>query len=158
MAAPTPTPRGVPSAAALHEGFHSKVTIQTYPNIAFYEKTVQPPGFDGGEPIDQTTQFNVQVRTKWPRTLIDLDPVSCPDVAYNPAVITTILAACNKNDVITVSFRDGSTICFWGYLRSFKPNPTKEGEQPMAAVIFQPTNLDSSGAEQLPVLTTGTGT
>lgn len=158
MAAPTPTPRGTPAGGvAQREGFSNKITLAANPTIAFWEKDAQPPGLEGGEPIPQTTQFNVAVHTKWPRTLYDVEPISC-NVAYSPNVIAQIMALINKNDVITVTFGDGGTICFWGYLRSFKAAQMKEGEQPMAVVVFVPTNLDSSYVEQVPVETAPAGT
>lgn len=158
MAAPSPTARGTPSGIMLREGFHAKITLGSLGTISFWEKLVDLPGLDGGPPIDQTTQFNVAYRTRWPRTLIDVTPITIPDAAFDPNVYNQILSYINRNDTITVSFADGSTIAFWGYLQSFKPNPMREGEQPTCSVTFIPTNLDNSYAEQGPVITSVAGT
>lgn len=158
MAAPTPTARGTPAGIPLREGFHAKITLAANTTISFWEKTVDPPGLDGGPPIDQTTQFNTLYRTKWPRTLIDVNAINIPDAAYDPNLYTQVLTIINTNTVITVSFQDGSTLAFYGYLQSFNPNPQREGEQPSCSLVFVPTNMDSSYAEQAPVMTSVAGT
>jgi hypothetical protein len=66
--------------------------------------------------------------------------------------------AINVNDEITVTFSDGSTLAFWGFLKSFEPSENTEGEQPEAEITIFPTNVDNSGAEQVPVLTSVAGT
>lgn len=158
MAAPTPTARGTPAGIALREGFHAKITFAANTTISFWEKTVDPPGLDGGAPIDQTTQFNTLYRTRWPRTLIDVTPITLPDAAYDPNVISQLASLINVNTVITVSFQDTSTVCFYGYLQSFKPNPQREGEQPTCSITIVPTNMDSTYVEQGPVVTSVAGT
>lgn len=154
---PTPTPRGTPAGGvAQREGFHAKITNSVNPTVAFFEKDVQPLGFEGGEPIDQTTQFNNTVTTAFPRVLYSLDPISC-NVAYSPNALGQIMAMININAVITVTFQDGGTICFYGWLRSFKPGPLAIGQQPMAVAVFHPSNLDGNFAEQVPVETAPAG-
>ncbi len=154
MGAPTPTARQTPTGGvAQREGFHAHITLGNAPSIAFWEKDAQPPGVEGGEPIDQTTQFNTAVRTRFPRVLHDFDPINV-NAAYSPVVYSDIVAQINVNQVITVSFPDTMTICFWGYLRSFKPAALAEGQQPMCSIVIVPTNLDNSYVEQVPVLST----
>lgn len=158
MAAPVASARGTPTGIALREGFRCKITIGSLTTISFWEKTVDPPGLDGGPPIDQTTQFNTLYRTRWPRTIIDVTAITLPDAAYDPNVYNQIVTYINKNDQITVTFADGSTVAFWGYLQSFNPNPVREGEQPTCAITIVPTNLDNSYVEQGPVITSVAGT
>lgn len=155
---PTPSNRLTPvGGVAQREGFHAHITMANNASIAFFEKDVQPVGFEGGEPIDQTTQFNVTVRTAFPRVLYSLDPIVC-NVAYSPNALGQIMSVINQNTVITVTFQDGGTICFYGWLRSFKPGPLAEGQQPMAVATFHPSNLDGNFAEQVPVETAPAGT
>ena len=63
MAAPTigtkPTPTGVP----LRDGQWTHISFAADETVGFWEKTVQPFGFDGGEPVDQTTMHNEEVLT-----------------------------------------------------------------------------------------------
>lgn len=158
MAAPTPTARGTPTGIALREGFRVKITLALSATISFWEKSVDPPGVDGGPPVDQTTQFNTQYRTRWPRVLIDLSTITIPDASYDPNLYSTILTVINQNTVITVTFADGSTLAFFGYLQSFNPNLMRDGEQPTCTITIVPTNLDNSYVEQAPVLTSVAGT
>lgn len=158
MAAPTATARGTPAGIALREGFVCKLTCEANTTISFWEKTVDLPGLDGGPVIDQTTQFNSRVRTKWPRTLIDVTPITLPDAAYDPNLYNQILSIINTNTVWTARLADGSTIAFWGTLNAFKPAPVREGEQPTCSLTITPTNMDNSYTEQVPVVTSVAGT
>jgi hypothetical protein len=49
-----------------------------------------------------------------------------------------------------VTFPDGSRFRYWGWMDSFTPAATKEGEQPTAAVVFQPSMRDNDGVERAP--------
>ena len=153
MVAPTPTPRGNPhtSDIPLFDGHSSTITLALNADIAFYEKTVTPPGIEGGDPIDTTTMHNTTWRTKAPRALKDLEAITTT-AAYDPILYTEILAAINRRDVITVTFSDGSTLCFYGFVQNFKPNELQEGEMPDASITIVPTNQDPAGVEEGPVL------
>ena len=73
------------------------------------------------------------------------------------------LDACHERcvypcDEITVTFPDGSTWAFWGYMRVFEPDALTEGEMPTATVTITPTNEDASHAERGPAISSVTGT
>jgi hypothetical protein len=157
MAAPAATARGTPSGLKLKDGFSTLITIERFPTISFWEKSVTPPGWDGGDEIDISTMHNDALRTFAPRSLKTMTECSAT-VAYDPAVYSQIVQAININDEITVTFSDGSTLAFWGFLKSFEPSENTEGEQPEAEITIFPTNVDNSGAEQTPVLTSVAGT
>lgn len=158
MAAPTPTARGTPAGIPLEDGFSTKITLGTLTTISFWEKTVRPPGMDGGDPIPQTTMHNALYRTFSARALKSLTMVTCT-AAYDPTVYTDIIANINFECVITVRFADGSTLCFYGYLQKFEPQDVKEGEQPEAQITLVPTNWDPTNhVEAAPVLTSVAGT
>lgn len=156
MAAPTPTTRETPLGIPLKDGFPTKITIEDDPDISFWEKTVQPPGLDGGDKIDISTMHNTTYRTYIPRSLKELTDGRCR-VAYDPDIYDEILARINVNDVITITFPDGSTLAFWGFIRTFEPQEIAEGGQPEADVQFSPTNYDGS-AEQAAVMDEVAGT
>lgn len=42
----------------LDDGHSTRVSFADYPSVAFYEKTVTPPGVDGGGENDTTTMLN----------------------------------------------------------------------------------------------------
>jgi len=156
MAVPSPTSRETPDGIPLKDGYQTLITIEDDPNISFWEKTVQPPGLDGGDKVDITTMHNTALRTYVARSLTEMTDMRTR-VSYDPDAYDEILAVINTNDVITVKFSDGSTIAFWGYLRSFEPADISEGSQPEADIVICPTNYDGS-AEQNFVLDEVAGT
>jgi len=141
MADPSPTARSTPGGIALEDGFSSKVTLAGDPDISFWEKSIKPPGFAGGDPVDTTTMFNTTWRTKTPRSLIEMTPVT-GNAAYDPAVLTQIRARINVEDTITITFPDGSTWAFFGWLKNFDPQEIAEGTQPEASFEFEVSNWD----------------
>lgn len=158
MAAPSPTTRVTPPGIMLGNGHSTKVTIAGDPNIDFWEKTVQPPGLDGGDEIDITTMFNTTWRTKISRALIDMTPLSLT-AAYDPVVYNQAVQMINYETTITVAFPDGSTLAFYGYLKTCTPQDMQEGEQPELQVEIVCTNYDPTNrVEAAPVMTSVSGT
>lgn len=158
MTAPTATTREVPAGLMLRDGFSSLITLAADADISFWEKAVTPPGIEGGEAIPQTTMHNVLWRTSIPRKLLTLTTFSCT-AAYDPAVYDQIKAILNVHTTITVQFADGTTIAFYGFLKTFQPNQMTEGNQPEATLTFEPTNCDpTTFAEEGPVVSEVTGT
>lgn len=148
MAAPSATVRQDPVGIKLPDGYRALITLEDDPDISFWEKDVKPVGVDGGELIPQTTMHNDLVETFYPQSLYRLTD-GTSKVAYDPQVITQIMAMINRNQVITVRYRDGSTDAFWGCLRMFERDALQKGTQPEATVTFSPTNTDDAGAEQV---------
>lgn len=140
----------------LRDGYPTIINLSGA-GVTFWEKSVQPVGLDGGEPIDTTTMRNTTVRTKAPRHLYDVTPIDV-NAAYDPTVYDTIMAQINLNQSITTTLPDGAIITWWGYLKSFIPEANEEGKEPMARLTFVPTNIDNDGSEQVPTLTPGSGT
>lgn len=139
----TATARGTPVGIPLDDGYQSLITFAVDPDISFWEKTVDPPGRDGGTEIDVTTMHNVNYRTKAARSLIDVTPGGA-DVAYDPAVIDQIDAIINVETVITYKYPNGDKEIALGYLKTFKKNSLKEGEQPTARIEIVHTNRDTT--------------
>lgn len=160
MTAPSPTTRVTPAGRMLEDGYQSLITFAADPDVAFWEKTVQPPGVDGGEKIDVTTMHNVNLRTYAPRNLAEMTD-SQFTAAYDPRVLPQILALRNVPTTITIQFPNGDSWAYYGFLQKFEPGELTEGEQPEATVTISPTNRDPlTGEEEDPVLTElyGTGT
>lgn len=118
------------------------------------EKEVTPPGFAGGGANDASTMRNVTWRTMSPKSLKTLTPVTLA-VAYDPALYDEMDAMINDNQLITITFPDGATLAFWGWIDEFTPNASIEGEQPTANITIIPSNqdADNSNAEIAPVFT-----
>jgi hypothetical protein len=87
-----------------------------------------------------------------PRALKSLTPFTT-NCAYDPAVYPELEAMINVNQVITVTFPDGDTLQFWGWLQTFTPGEMVEGEQPTAEVTITPGNIDDAQAEVGPTHT-----
>lgn len=131
------------------DGYKTTIDL-TGAGTTFEEKTVQPPGLDGGDMIDTTSMRNDTWRTKYPRQLVTA--TECPIVvSYDPSLYDSIIDSLNVNQAIIITFPDDSTLTFWGALRQFQPNPNAEGEQPQATITIEPTNMDGSYDEIAPV-------
>lgn len=158
MAAPSVTALGTPTGIKLDDGFRTAIAFARNPNVSLWEKTVTPPGLDGGDAIQTATMRNNRWRTKAPRSLIEMTEMSFV-AAYDPAIYDDILDLLNEEGAITVHFPDGSTLSFYGYLRVFEPQEVSEGEQPEANVTIEITNQDPvTGAEEDPVMVAVVGT
>ena len=158
MAAPATTARVDPVGIRLDDGYQTLLAFEADPDISMWEKTVQPPGMDGGDEIDTTTMHNSTFRTRAARALITLTE-SSTTVAYDPDLFNQIINIINVSASITVHFPDGSTLDFYGFLRTFEPQDHEEGAQPEAVINITPTNCDpSNNVEEPPVLTSVTGT
>ena len=165
MAAPvTDLGAHAPSGIHLDDGYQTLITFELNTQIAFWEKSVKPPGIDGGDPIDTTTMHNATWRTRAPRALATMTELNLR-VAYDPVlydgalVSGSILSLLNKKTTINVTFPDTSVLGFFGFLRSFEPAEHQEGAQPEANIVVVVTNQDpSSGVEQDPVLDNAPGT
>jgi hypothetical protein len=133
----------------MEDGFSTKYVFSTPAVTLYEEKTVTPPGIDGGGPTDTTTMHNTAWRTQGPKKLKSLAEASAT-VAYDPAVLPEIVAAVNVNQEMEIQFPDGSSWTFWGYLGSFEPGENTEGEQPTADITIIPTNRNDLGVEVAP--------
>ena len=136
--------------ARLDDGHPTIISFSEYPNVKLWEKSVTPPGVDGGDAVDTTTMRNTLWRTKNPRVLRELSDASFT-AAYDTEVFDTIVAMVNENQEITVTFPDESTLTFWGWLKEFTPSEITEGEQPTANVVIVPGNQDNNKEEVAPV-------
>ena len=140
------------ASARLDDGYQTLVSFAADSDVLFYEKSVTPPGIDGGGEVDTTVMANTAYRTRMPKALITLSNAAMT-VAYNPEAYTEIIALVNVNNLITVTFPDGSTLAFWGWLNSFTPGEHVEGEQPTAEIEIIASNQNASLVETAPVVT-----
>lgn len=141
MADPTDVTHTTPGGIKLEDGFATKIGFEDDADISFWELTVQPPGLDNGDPINTSTMWNTAIETFAPQQLYQLTevPVTC---AYDPDVINQIVAIIGTPMSVTVTFPDGSTDSFFGYLRTFEPQPLERGGMPTANITVQPTAWD----------------
>jgi hypothetical protein len=158
MAAPTPTTRVLPVGFKMKEGFKALITIANNPAIQFWEKEVQPPGWDSGEFINTTTQHNIRRRTFGAPALMEVTPQQIK-VAYDPDCFSAIQQEIGLEQVFTTLFPDKSTLCYYAGLKSFKPDALKEKTQPEATIEIVPTSWDPvNNVEAAEVYTPAAGT
>lgn len=158
MASPTATTRTTPTGKILEDGFSTKIAFSRVPGVNFWEKSVKPPGVDGGEKIDITSMHNTLEKTFAARRLVQpIDPTV--KAFYDPGVLSQIYQLVNQPGSVTFRFSDGTTWTRWGYLQSFDPDELTEGEAPMASIKIAITNYDpTNDVEASYVLTDVTGT
>lgn len=136
----------------LEDGFSTIYTFENAPNILLKELEVTPPGLDSGGPIETFSMRSTKWLTKAPKSLIDMTPGKAL-CAYDPAILDTIVAQVRINQLITITYPDGDTMAFYGYIDKWIPGSHKHGDRPTAEMTVQPTNEDNDGNEIDPVHT-----
>lgn len=134
------------SIGRLDDGFSTLVTFAGKPNIKLWTKTTKPIGLSGGGPIETKDMHRTRFRTKKPKKLLDITPgeIKC---AYATEVINDIVDHLQTLDEITITFEDGTTWMFWGWMDEFMPDDCEEGAQPTATVKFEASAEDDQGVE-----------
>ena len=134
----------------LRDGHSTILTFANIPNVNFLEKEITPPGVDGGGENDVTTMRNEVWRTRQPKKLKTLTPLTLT-VAYDPAIYDDVEAQLQVVQLVTITFPDGSEVDFFGWIDSFLPGPHVEGEQPTAEMTVIPSNENELQEEVSPV-------
>ena len=73
--------------------------------------------------------------------------------AYDTAILSEINGMIGVNQLITVTFPDGSTYAFWGWVDEFTPSELVDGTQPTATCTIICSNMNDSSVETDPVYT-----
>jgi len=124
----------------------------TGPGITFWEKEITPPGVDAGGATDTTTMRNTLYRTKAPKKLITMTPMTLV-VSYDAAVYDDIMEMISDIQLVTITWPDTAKLAFYGWLDKFIPGNVVEGEQPTATITIEPSNQTSLGVETAPDFT-----
>lgn len=158
MAAPSATARQDPSGVKLGDGFKTLVTFANDSNIALWEDEINPPGWEGDEPVETTTMQNDVLRTYSPGSLARI-PDATFTCLYDPGVYDAVKEIINDPTTITYRFPNQDTYALYGYLRAFVPDALSRGNRAQATVTITFTNQDPTTCEEeLPVYTAGAGT
>jgi len=136
----------------LNNGYQTLISFSSNPTVHLKEKTVTPPGVDGGDAVDTTTMRNTTWRTRQPRTLKTMTEASFT-ASYDPVIYNELITMINVLQQITITFPDGSELMFWGWLRVVTPGENTEGEQPTVSATIEIGNEDNTGAETGPTYT-----
>lgn len=146
-----------PTGNMLTDGFSTIISCTYNPSVKFWEMEVDPPGVEGGGGKKVTTMRATAWHQKAPNVLKDLTDAGAK-VGYDPAVLADIYALINVNTQWTITYPDGATEVFTGWLDSFKRGTMVEGEVPTADIVIIPSNRNGSGTETAPTATAGTTT
>jgi len=145
----------MPSGGIMEEGFSTTITYADDADVQMQVVTLTPPPLSGQGAIEITTMENTAWETMYPKKLKSLQPMSLT-VAYDPAVFDEIVTMLNANQLITITFPDGATWQFWGFIDEFTPGAQEKGERPTADMTIIPTLVDDSSepfVETAPVFT-----
>lgn len=157
MANPAVTQRTFPSGVRLDNGYQSLVVFSLAPALDIFEKSVQPPADDGGDPILTDTMLNQERVTKAPQCLISADDAVIV-AAYDPGQYSDILAMLNVPQTISYLYPDGSAQAHYGFIRRIERSPLVKGEQPEVTITIVQSDWDPVNCvEEGPVFTDGTG-
>ncbi len=127
------------------------------------EITISPPSIGSGGEIEVSSMDNDNWRSKAPKKLHECGEVSF-SALYDPAEIGTYLAGVGVNKLIKITFANGDTLKFYGWVDSFSPSEISEGEAPTVDLTIIVSNQDGgvavgyAGDETAPVWTAGTTT
>lgn len=157
MAAPSVTARPAPDGLKMRDGHPTLVALARFPDIAFWERTVTPPGIDGGDAVDTVTMHNDEWRTKGPRRLKEMTE-STFTAAWDPVLYTDLQSVVNELDSVTYHFPEGSAVAVWGWVRVAEPQEMSEGEMPEIEITIEISNEDPDGNEEGPVVQSVAGT
>lgn len=158
MAAPAASVRVTPGGIFLPDGYQSFLVVALDTDLSIWEKSGGSLGLDGGEPINITTMHNVLWRTMFLRQLITSTEFNVTG-AYDPALLTQLLAVLNVPTTITRVFGDGTTVAFYGGLRNAQFGDLVEGQQPEVTITVTPTNYDHiNHVEAGPTVVSAAGT
>lgn len=134
----------------MDDGFSTLITFASNGAVKLWEKTVTPGGRSAGGAIDTTTMRRTKWRGKRPKKLRTFGDTSVT-CAYDPLVQAEMDAMLGVNQQITITFPDGKTTMFWGWLDNWEPGENSEGEQPTCDVTIIASMEDNAGVEQDPV-------
>lgn len=141
MAAPVAVARVAPSGFKLRNGYQAWISFALDTDAKYYEIDVGVPGFDIGDPVENTTQQNQTWRTTGPRSLITLTPFQVK-AAYDPQAYTELLNIAGLETTITILFPDNSTLAFFGFLKQVEFDQMSDGTMPALTMTIVPTNVD----------------
>lgn len=146
-------------------GPRALMVFASNPKLAIGITEFQPPGIQGGKPIDVTTQLDVievtdplngvremGVQVHYPATEIMITEMSF-SCQYDPIVYSELPPVINcPNDYCTAYLPNGGFLLMWAFIESFIPDMFAKAKHPSAKCKVSPSNLDpATQLVQLPV-------
>lgn len=132
------------------------MSIADIPTVNIEIISINIPGINSGGEIDTTTMANATWRTRAPKALKSLDPVTA-EVSYATDSWSAINTEIGNNQLMTITAPDTTTFEFYGYVDTFVPGALEEGSRPTATLTIIPTLRNASDAETAPVYSIPSG-
>lgn len=145
-AAPVPVPPVLPNTTYMTDGYQTLFTFTNNPAIGLWvslEGGLKPGGLDTEGPIKIGTMHARRMRIMAAKKLVTHQPTTMT-CFYSPAVLPALFAQLGLQTTITITFPDGSTWAFFGYLNKFEPGDNKEGNAPTATCEIVAISRDPS--------------
>lgn len=158
MGVPATTARVEPVGIKLERGWRTTLAFSLDPDISLWEIEVGLPGFDYGESINTSTQWNDALETMAVQALATMTPFTVK-FAYDPNIYDNFKNIRGRNQAITRHFPDGSTLDFYGFPQKIEFDPLVKNQMPTGTITVVPTNTDPTTKEEEDyVLTSVAGT
>ncbi len=145
-ALPVPTAPVLPDTSYMTDGYQTLFTFAAVPDIGLWvtlEGGLKPGGLDTEGPIKIGTMHAKRYRIMAAKKLLTHQPTTFT-CFYAPAVLPEIIILLGLQTTITLTFPDGSTWAFFGYLNKFEPGDNKEGTAPTATCEIVAISRDPS--------------
>lgn len=158
MSAPSPGTRTEPTGEMLERGYRVVCIISGDEDINFFERSLKPPGWDWGERIDLTTQWNNRFKTFTNEALVDTTPMTFK-ACFDPDVLDALKAMAaqapeDRHRTITIPLPNGGSWCFFGFVQKVDYDEMEPKNPPEATVTIVQTNRDpATKDEEGPVYT-----
>jgi hypothetical protein len=130
----------------LLDGYQILVAFALDPNIQLWEKSVTPPGVDGGGPIEVATMRNSSLRTRAPKHLVTVTEMTMV-CAFHPEVYDEFYAIMQQIQATIITFPNGTAMTIFGWVDKFMPAEFTEGNMPTANVTFYPSMMTAAYQE-----------
>ena len=146
------------STVILPNGHRTLIAISGV-TATFEEFSVQPPGIQGDDEIEQSNMRSANWRTFAGGSLITMSEISVK-VHYSVGAYAQLQPLIRRNRFVTITFFDGSTLGLYCIIKSFVPDELTTNEKPVATLVLVPSMLTTSNppAEVGVVYATGTTT
>ena len=138
-----------PDGTKMKDGYQALVLFSADATVSMWLKTVKPPGLSAGGAIDTTTMENTRWRTMAPKSLVTATELNLR-CAYDPKIHDDMNGMLGVNQLLTLTYSDGSTLAVWGFVDEWTPTDLTEGEMPLGDMKFVPTNTNASDEETAP--------
>jgi hypothetical protein len=128
------------------DGFGTRITVTANATHTFEETAVTPTGFEGDDPVEQTSNNNTKFRSFAPGALITKSSATAT-VYYEKDKVEAIYADLQIPGTITVTFEDTSDFTDNGWMQSFVPDEQSGGERPTATLTIAWEGESAAGAD-----------